>query len=391
MSEDQTKAAGKPANRRETVQSKGADKATSAPAKLAVATPPVTSPADAKPKSSKRRSPQPTAKPPGAARRKPRPPPNPLLELLAAMQEVEVGDFSVRLPLHWDGVPGKLAETFNRIVASNRHMARALLLVEQKVGREGRTRQRIAPANRHGTWAEMERSVNDLIDDLVRPVESMTEAIAGVAKGDLTRTAPLEADGRPLQGEFLRPANIVNRMIEQMGEFSSEVTRVSLELGTADLLGGQAKAKVKGVSGVWTDLEPHAGRTGRPRHRALVADDNRDAADTLAMMLELEGLKVQTLYDPDAFEQAFSTFEPDAVFLDVGMPGRSGYDVAATLRAMPNTGDVLLVAIPGWGQPKDRRRTREAGFDRHMVRPPDLSALQTVCRLLAHDGRGDTP
>ena len=98
----------------------------------------------------------------------------------------------------------------------------------------------------------MEHSVNGLIDDLVRPVETMTEAMAGVAKGDLTRTVPLEADGRPLQGEFLRSANIVNRMIEQMGEFSSEVTRVALEVGTAGLLGGQAK--VKGVSGVWKDL-----------------------------------------------------------------------------------------------------------------------------------------
>src|SRR5512146_2952761 len=98
----------------------------------------------------------------------------------------------------------------------------------------------------------MEQSINGLIDDLVRPVETMTEAMSGVAKGDLTRSVPLEADGRPLQGEFLRSANIVNRMIEQMKEFSSEVTRVALEVGTAGLLGGQAK--VKGVSGVWKDL-----------------------------------------------------------------------------------------------------------------------------------------
>ena len=95
-------------------------------------------------------------------------------------------------------------------------------------------------------------SVNRLIDDLVRPVETMTEAMAGVAKGDLTRTVPLEADGRPLQGEFLRSANIVNRMIEQMGEFTSEVTRVAREVGTEGKLGGQAK--VQGVSGVWKDL-----------------------------------------------------------------------------------------------------------------------------------------
>ncbi len=168
------------------------------------------------------------------------------------MHAVSNGDFSVHLPLHWEGVAGKLAETFNEIVIANRRLCHDLGRVGDKVGREGQTRQRLAPANREGAWAEMELTVNGLIDDLVRPIETMTEAMASVAKGDLTKTVPLEADGRPLQGEFLRSANIVNRMIDQMGEFSSEVTRVALEVGTAGRLGGQAK--VKGVSGVWKDL-----------------------------------------------------------------------------------------------------------------------------------------
>ncbi len=176
----------------------------------------------------------------------------PLEQLLAAMVAVGDGDFSVQLPRHWDGLVGKLAESFSDIVSHNRRLAQDLALVGEKVGRMGHTRQRLVPTNRQGAWAGMEQSINGLIDDLARPVETMTEAMAGVAKGDLTRTVPLEADGRPLQGEFLRSANIVNRMIEQMKEFSSEVTRVALEVGTAGLLGGQAKAK--GVSGVWKDL-----------------------------------------------------------------------------------------------------------------------------------------
>ncbi|MCY7354496.1 MAG: HAMP domain-containing protein, partial [Lysobacter sp.] len=177
---------------------------------------------------------------------------DPMQELLVAMHAVRGGDFSVHLPLHWDGVAGKLAETFNDITIANRRLCHDLGRVGEKVGREGQTRQRIAPANRQGAWAVMEESVNGLIDDLVRPIETVTAAVAAVAKGDLTKTVPLEADGRPLQGEFLRSANIVNRMIDQMGEFSSEVTRVALEVGTAGKLGGQAK--VKGVSGVWKDL-----------------------------------------------------------------------------------------------------------------------------------------
>ncbi len=252
MSKDKSSTADKPAAAGKKALPKESGKAARASARDAKNGLPAVQKAGTGSKSNATRKSIATGKPSSGRTRTSRPPSDPLLELLAAMQDVEAGDFTVQLPLHWDGVPGKLAETFNGIVASNRHLARELSRVEQKVGREGQTRQRIAPANRHGAWSEMERSVNDLIDDLVRPVETMTEAIAGVAKGDLTRTAPLEADGRPLQGEFLRSANIVNRMIEQMGEFSSEVTRVSLEVGTAGLLGGQAK--VKGVSGVWKDL-----------------------------------------------------------------------------------------------------------------------------------------
>jgi len=118
------------------------------------------------------------------------------------------------------------------------------------------------------------------------------------------------------------------------------------------------------------------------RHRALIVDDNRDAADTLAMMLELLGLEVHCLYEPAGFERCFESFAPAVVFLDVGMPGRSGYDVAQALRAGPKGDDVLLVAVTGWGQPEDRRRTQAAGFDHHLVKPPELTAIQAICASL---------
>src|SRR3546814_554609 len=110
------------------------------------------------------------------------PPAEPLLQLLAAMQEVNAGDFDAHLPPHWDGIEGKLAAAFNDIVRQNKRMAAELARVGQKVGRQGQTRQRMAPANRQGAWAEMEQSVNQLIDDLVRPVDTITEAMARVAK-----------------------------------------------------------------------------------------------------------------------------------------------------------------------------------------------------------------
>ena len=119
------------------------------------------------------------------------------------------------------------------------------------------------------------------------------------------------------------------------------------------------------------------------RRRALVVDDNHDAADTLAMMLELMGLDVQCLYDPMQVEASLDSFAPEVLFLDVGMPGRSGYDVARALRARPIESSVLLVAVTGWGQPEDRRRSREAGFDHHLVKPPELSAILSICARLA--------
>ena len=98
----------------------------------------------------------------------------------------------------------------------------------------------------------METSVNGLIDDLLQPTIEVTRSIAAVAKGDLSQTVPLEIEGRPLEGEFLRSARIVNRMIEQMNVFTSEVTRVAREVGTEGKLGGQAV--VEDVSGAWRTL-----------------------------------------------------------------------------------------------------------------------------------------
>jgi signal transduction histidine kinase len=113
--------------------------------------------------------------------------------------------------------------------------------------------------------------------------------------------------------------------------------------------------------------------------RALVVDDNRDAADTLALALEVFGLQVQTLYDPLLAVEAASTFDPDLVFLDIGMPGLSGYDLVQRLREGHADRPREMVAVTGWGQPEDQRRTAEAGFDHHLVKPPDLARLRQIC------------
>ena len=172
--------------------------------------------------------------------------------LLTALQAVCDGDFSVKLPSDWMGLHGKIADTFNQIVTSNRRMARELERVGQVVGKRGKARDRVSFGRNSGAWGQMEGSVNTLIDDLLWPTAEVTRAIAAVAKGDLSQTMRLEVDGRPLEGEFLRSAKIVNTMIEQLSVFTSEVTRVAREVGTEGKLGGQSQ--VQRVSGVWKDL-----------------------------------------------------------------------------------------------------------------------------------------
>jgi HAMP domain-containing protein/CheY-like chemotaxis protein/signal transduction histidine kinase len=172
--------------------------------------------------------------------------------LLEALQSMRVGDFSVRLPRDRVGIAGKIADVFNEIVGANQRMAHQLEEVGQVVGREGKTKKRVKFGLSLGAWGEMEGSVNTLIDDLLWPTTAVTHAIAAVARGDLLQTVQLEVDGRPLKGEFLRSANIVNTMIKQLNVFTSEVTRVAREVGTDGKLGGQAQ--VREVTGVWKDL-----------------------------------------------------------------------------------------------------------------------------------------
>jgi HAMP domain-containing protein len=173
-------------------------------------------------------------------------------DLLTAVQAVRSGNFAVRLPGNLSGIEGKISDVFNEIVEANQRIAAQLARVGEVVGREGKTRQRVKFGLSSGAWGEMETSVNTLIDDLVWPTAEMTRAITAVAQGDLAKTVPLDVEGRPLRGEFLRSATIVNTMIKQLGVFTSEVTRVAREVGTEGKLGGQAD--VKDVGGTWKDL-----------------------------------------------------------------------------------------------------------------------------------------
>jgi HAMP domain-containing protein/signal transduction histidine kinase/CheY-like chemotaxis protein len=175
-----------------------------------------------------------------------------LSAILGALTELQRGNASVRLPAEWTGMFGKIAETFNDVVEQNERMYGELERLSRVVGREGKLNKRASVGYVRGFWRDSIECVNGLIDDLVHPTTETARVIGAVAQGDLGQTMALEIDDRPLQGEFLRTAKTVNKMVNQLGSFASEVTRVAREVGTEGKLGGQAK--VKGVAGTWKDL-----------------------------------------------------------------------------------------------------------------------------------------
>jgi signal transduction histidine kinase/HAMP domain-containing protein/DNA-binding response OmpR family regulator len=165
---------------------------------------------------------------------------------------VRRGDFSARLPDHWTGIAGKVADTFNEVVELNQRLASELERLRIAVGRHGKIDERAEAGPVSGAWADSVAAVNSLVASLVQPTSDSARVIGAVAKGDLSQSMALEIDDHPLEGEFLRTAKTVNLMVEQLRSFAAEVTRVAREVGTDGKLGGQAA--VPGVAGTWKDL-----------------------------------------------------------------------------------------------------------------------------------------
>src|SRR5471032_3365088 len=255
--------------------------------------------------------------------------PDPLQDLLHALQAMRSGDFSVRMTGDHLGVEGKIADTFNEIVAANQRMAQQLEHVGEVVGREGKTRYRVKFGGVSGAWGEMERSVNTLIDDLLWPTTEVTRAVEAVAQGNLLQTVRLDVDGRPLRGEFLRSATIVNTMIKQLSVFTSEVTRVAREVGTEGSLGGQAQ--VPEWTGVWKDLTESVNSMGsnltaqvRNIADVTIAVANGDLSKKITVDVRGEILQLKEATNTMVDQLRSFASEVTRVAREVGTDGRLG-------------------------------------------------------------------
>jgi PAS domain S-box-containing protein len=198
-------------------------------------------------------------------------------------------------------------------------------------------------------------------------------------------------------------ADMLPRLFTMFTQASTAATRaegglgvgLSLVRGLVTLHGGTVVARSEGPGKgsefvvrlpAGTAAEEHSVTAARERHVAreglkiLVVDDNRDAADTCAMLLEISGHHVQTAYTGHEALDLAESFAPHAVLLDIGLPDLSGYDLARQMRAAPCGQDLILVAVTGWGQEEDRKRALAAGFDHHLVKPIAAEALEQLLR-----------
>jgi HAMP domain-containing protein/CheY-like chemotaxis protein/signal transduction histidine kinase len=252
--------------------------------------------------------------------------PKELLNVLTAMKK---GDFSTRLPSDQTGLAGKISDTLNEIIEMNQMMAQELGRISAVVGKEGKITQRAVLPGATGAWASCIDSVNTLITDLAQPTTEVARVLGAVAKGDLSQTMALEIDGRPLKGEFLRTGRTVNTMVERLGSFASEVTRVARDVGIEGKLGVQAE--VKGVSGVWRDLTDNvnlmaSNLTAQVRNIANVttAVANGDLSKKITVDVRGEILELKDTINTMVDQLSSFASEVTRVAREVGTEGKLG-------------------------------------------------------------------
>ncbi|MBE9188487.1 HAMP domain-containing protein, partial [Microcoleus sp. LEGE 07076] len=250
-------------------------------------------------------------------------------QLLKTLVAVKKGDFSARMPIDQTGIAGKIADELNNIIELNQRMAAELDRIGTIVGKEGQIAHRATIGNAEGSWATSVNSINTLITDLVQPTSETARVIRAVAQGDLSQTIGLEIEDRPLKGEFLQTAQIVNTMVDQLSSFASEVTRVGREVGTEGKLGVQAE--VQGVAGTWKDLTDSvnsmAGNlTAQVRNIAEVttAVANGDLSKKITVQVKGEILELKNTINVMVDQLNSFASEVTRVAKEVGSEGKLG-------------------------------------------------------------------
>ena len=271
--------------------------------------------------------------------------------IVDALTAARDGDFTVKLPARRRDVIGDVQTRVNELVARNLQMTREIQRLARVVGRDGRMTERAAVPGAYGGWADKVEAVNSLVDDLVRPTTEVGRVIAAVAQGDLSQKMALTIEGQPVKGEFSRIGQTVNAMVDQLGSFADEVTRVAREVGTDGKLGGQAE--VKGVSGTWRDLTDSvnvmaANLTEQVRQIAQVTTAVANGDLTQQVTVDARGEVLELKRTINAMVARLSSFgdEVTRVAREVGTDGELGgqaqvSDVSGTWKDLTESVNVM--------------------------------------------------
>ncbi len=269
--------------------------------------------------------------------------------IVAALEALHRGDFGHRLRPR-DGVSREVVDAFNSLADRLDHTALELARVTRVVGRDGEMGERLRMDGLRGGWETVGDSFNTVIGDLVRPSTEVARVIVQVAEGDLSQKMALEIDGKPVRGEFLRIGMTVNRMVDQLRAFASEVTRVAREVGTEGKLGGQAN--VPGVAGTWKDLTDNVNSmasnlTTQVRGIAgvVTAVANGDLSKKLVVETQGEILELKNTVNTMVDQLSSFAREVTRVAKEVGTEGKLGGQ--ATVRGVSGTWKDLTDSVNG--------------------------------------------
>ncbi len=298
----------------------------------------------------------------------------------------------------------------SRITRGKIELRKELVTVVEVVQRAVETCRPFIDAAGHRLSVELPSDALILQADPFRLAQVLTNLLDNAAKytepgGEINLTATREGPNAVISVRDTGPgipADMLPRIFDLFVQLDRSYARVKGGLGIGltlartlvDLHGGRIEVRSEGPGkgsefAVRIPLAPvaaaGAGNKADERRinnivgrRILVVDDNRDAADSLSAILRLAGGVVRSVNSGPAALGMVGEFQPSLVFLDLGMPGMDGNEVARQLRRRLESRGATLIAVTGWGQAEDRRKTKEAGFDQHLVKPVDLEAIQAA-------------
>ncbi len=258
-----------------------------------------------------------------------------LKELLKVLSQVKNGKLNVRIPITQAGISGKICEVLNDIIDINERLVNEICTAERTIGQKGNLSKRVELPDFKGEYAVGVKSLNNLITDLTYPTLEIAGLINSVANGNLSKEIPLEINGQPLKGEFLRIAKESNGMVSQLRLFTQEVTRVARQVGSEGQLGEQAK--IKGVAGVWEELTDSVNQmagnlTAQVRNIATVTTAVAKGDLSRKITVEAKGEILELKNTINTMVDQLNSFSSEVtrVALEVGTEGKLGGQAKVT-------------------------------------------------------------